>query len=83
MENSTNNGNSFFSSNNSEGTCTMHTKSDNTETIIESETNEITEELFESLLQRYQKGLEESRKGSGCIYLKNMKMYVKIMIIVI
>ena len=33
-----------------------------------SETDEIIEELFKSLLQRYQKGLEESRKGSKFIF---------------
>ena len=41
----------------------MHTKSDNIEIMMGSETNEITEELFKSLLQRYQEGLEESMKG--------------------
>ena len=35
---------------------TMHTKSDNIETMMGSETNKITEELFKSLLQRYQEG---------------------------
>ena len=39
---------------------TMHTKSDNIEIIMGSETDEIIQELFESLLQRYQEGLEES-----------------------
>ena len=33
---------------------TMHTKIDNIEIMMGSETNEITEELFKSLLQRYQ-----------------------------
>ena len=32
-----------------------HAKSDNVEIMIGSETDEITEELFKSLLQRYQK----------------------------
>ena len=39
----------LFSSKDSEETRTMHTKNDNIETIIESETDEIIEELFESL----------------------------------
>ena len=43
----------------------MHTKSDNVHILIGSKTDEIIEELFESLLQNYQKDLEESmRRGS-------------------
>ena len=42
----------------------MSLKSDNIEIMIGSETNEIIEDLFKSLLQRYQKGLEESMDGS-------------------
>ena len=46
----------------------MHTKSDNMEIIIGSETNNIIEELRESLLQKYQEGLQESieRKRVYC-----------------
>ena len=33
----------------------MHTKSDNIEIMIGNETDEVTEELFNSLLQRYKK----------------------------
>ena len=43
---------------------TMHTKSDNKENMMGSETDEIIEELFKSLLQRYQEKLEESMDGS-------------------
>ena len=46
----------------------MHTPSDNMEIMIGSETDEIVEELFESLLQRYQEGLEESMRGSEFIF---------------
>ena len=42
----------------------MRTKSDNIEIMMGSETDETVEELFESLLQGYQKGLEESKRGS-------------------
>ena len=45
--------------------CIMSTKSDNIEIIMGSETDEIIEELFESLLQNHQKDLEESMKQSG------------------
>ena len=46
----------------------MHTKSDNIKIMMGSETDEIIEELFESLLQRYQEGFEESMKGSEFIF---------------
>ena len=52
----------------SDETRIMHVKSDNIEIMIDSETNEVIEELFESLLQRYQEGLEESMKGSEFIF---------------
>ena len=42
----------------------MHTKSDNIEIIMGSETNDIIEELLESLLQKYQEGLEKSVRAS-------------------
>ena len=38
----------------------MHTKSNNVEIMIGSETDEIIEDLFEFFLQKYQEGLEES-----------------------
>ena len=40
----------------------MHLKSNNIEILIGSETDEIIEELFDCLLQKCQKGLEESIK---------------------
>ena len=46
----------FFSSKNSEEIHTMHSKSDNMKILIGNETDEVTEDLFDSLLQRYQKG---------------------------
>ena len=42
----------------------MHTKSDNVEIIIGSETNEILDDIFKFLLKNYQKDLEESMRGS-------------------
>ena len=38
----------------------MRTKSDNIEIMMGSKTDEIIEELFKSLLKRYQEGLKES-----------------------
>ena len=49
----------------------MRTKSDNVDKVIilmGSEVYEIIEELLKSLLQRYQEGLEESMRGSECIF---------------
>ena len=46
----------------------MHTKSNNVESMIGSETDEIIENLFESFLQKYQEGLEESMRGSEFVY---------------
>ena len=57
----------FISCKDSDETRTIHTKSDNKEIMIGSETDEIIKELFKSLLQRYQEGLEESMKGSDFI----------------
>ena len=48
----------------SDETCIMHTKSDNTEIMIGSDTNEVTKDLFKSFSQRYQEGLQEKMRGS-------------------
>ena len=55
----------FISSKDSDETCTTHTKSANIEIMMGGETDEIIEELFESLLQER---LEESMKGSKFIF---------------
>ena len=57
----------FISSEDSDETRTMHTKSDNIEIMMGNETDEIIEKLFKSLLQKYQDGLEESMRGSKFI----------------
>ena len=49
-------------------TRTVHTTCDNIEIMIVNETDEIIKKLFESLLQRYQEGLEKSIKGSEFIF---------------
>ena len=46
----------------------MHTKSDNIEIMMGIETDEIREEISESLLQRHQERLEQSMKGSEFIF---------------
>ena len=58
----------FISSKNSDETRNMHTKSNSIEIMVGIETDEIIEELFKSLLQRYQEGLEESVKGIEFVF---------------
>ena len=58
----------FISSKDSDETQTMHTKSNNVEIMVGNETNEIIIGLFESFLQKYQEGLEESMRGSEFVY---------------
>ena len=50
----------IFPPKDSKETCSMHTKSNNIEIMIGNKTDEITEGFFETLLSKYQKGLEES-----------------------
>ena len=63
----------FFSSKYSEEIRTMHSKSDNIEIMMGRETDEIIEDLFDSFLQRYQKGLKESMKGSEFVFKISLK----------
>ena len=56
----------------------LHTESNNIEIVIGNETDEIIEELFESLLQRYQEGLEESIRGSNLFYNGVDLLYYKL-----
>ena len=56
-----------ISSKDSAETCTMYTKSDNVEIMLGSKTDDIITECFDSLLQKYQKKLEETLRGSEFI----------------
>ena len=67
----------FISSKDSDKTRTIHTKSDNIEVMIGNETDEITEKLFDSLLQRYQGGLAESMEGSEFVFDNVDLLYYK------
>ena len=59
----------FISSNCSDETRNVRTKSDNLEIMMGSETDEIIDKLFESILKEYQEELEESiRRGSNFIF---------------
>ena len=53
----------------SDETRIMHSKSDIAEIIMNGETDEIIEELFKSLLQGYQEGLEVKMKGKEFILM--------------
>ena len=48
--------------------CSLYSRRDNKEIVIGNEVDEIIQELFDSLLQRYQKGLEESMKGDELVF---------------
>ena len=54
-----NNKNLMYGSKDSQEIRTIYSKSDNIEILIGNKTDESIEELFESLLRRYQKELEE------------------------
>ena len=52
----------FRSSKDNDKMSLMHSLSDNTEIMIDDETDKIINELFESLFSRYQIGLENEQK---------------------
>ena len=52
----------------SDETCIMHTKSNNIEIMIGSDTNEVIEKLFESLSEEYQENLKEKMSGSDFVF---------------
>ena len=56
-----------YASKNTDGKRALNLKSDNIEIMIYIKAEELFEELFESLLKRYQNGLETSMKGSDFI----------------
>ena len=58
----------FISSKDSDEICKKKKKSNNLEFMMGNGTNEIIKELFESLLQKYQEGLEERKRGSEFLF---------------
>ena len=68
----------FISSKNFKETRTMYTNSDDIDIMIGYETDKIIEELFNSLLQRYQKRLEEKMRGSEFVYDSINLLYYKL-----
>ena len=68
MENSINNKNCFFSSeDDNDEERVMHSKSDNIEIIISGEADEIIKTFFDSLKNRYQNNLQSIR-GSEFVF---------------
>ena len=60
---------SFISSKpDSDETRIIDTKSNKIEITIGSDTDEVIENLFRSLLQKYQENLEEKMRGSGLVF---------------
>ena len=58
----------FISSKDSRESRNMHTKSDNIEIMMVSETDDIIGERFKFLFQKYQEGLEESMRGREFVF---------------
>ena len=67
----------FFSSKDSKERRTLHSNSKDIEIIIGYETDEIIEKRFDSLLQRYKKGLDESMKENEFIFGSVDLLYYK------
>ena len=69
----------LISSKDTDDECVMHSKSDNIKIMNYDKADEVMKELFDSLLQRYQVGLETSIKGSDfmfdCAYLLYYKCH--------
>ena len=68
----------FFSSKDPEEIRVMHSKCDNIEILVGNKTDEIIENLFDCFLQRYQKGLEESMKGTKFVFDNVDLLYYKL-----
>ena len=67
----------FVSSKDNDEECVMHSKSDNIEIMIKDKADKVIEELFQSLLSRYQIGLETSVRGSKFIFEYVHLLYYK------
>ena len=58
----------FLPSKDTNETHNIYSNSDNKEIMIGNETGEIIQQLLDSLLQKYEKGLEESIKGTKFVF---------------
>ena len=68
----------FMSSKDSEETRNMRTKSHNVEILMGSETDDIVKNIFESLLQKYRKRLEEKMRGSEFVFVSADLLYYQL-----
>ena len=68
----------FISSKDSNETRTMNSESNNIEIMIGYETDEIIKKPFESLLQKYQEGLEERMRVSEFVFDSVDLLYCKL-----
>ena len=55
----------------------MHSKSNNIELMSYDNVNEVVDEIFESLLLRYQSSLETSMRGSNFLFNSVLLLYYK------
>ena len=67
----------FISSKDVDEDRVMYSKSDNIEFMLYDNANEFVNELFESLLSRYQIGLETSMRGSDFLFDSVQLLYYK------
>ena len=67
----------FISSKDTEEEHDMYSSSDNIKCTSYNDANEVVNELFESLLSRYQENLETSMTGSDFIFDSVQLMYYK------
>ena len=67
----------FISSKDVDKERVMHSKSNDIEFIPYDNANDVVKELFETLLSRYQIGLETSMRGSNCIFDSVQLLYDK------
>ena len=67
----------FISSKDTEEEREMYSSSDNIKCTSYNDANEVVNELFESLLSRYQENLETSMTGSDFIFDSVQLMYCK------
>ena len=67
----------FISSKDVEEEPVMHSKRGNIEFMSYDNANKVVDEIFESLLSRYQIGLEISMRGSDCIFDSVQLLYYK------
>ena len=68
----------FISSLDANEFCEMHTKSDNIEIMIATETSDAINELFKFFFRRYQDGLETKMKGSSFIFERVDLLYYRL-----